>query len=167
MTLKSEFKSHETIPDWTVPFIVINLNLAAQWNYWPICQDEKKALAHYNKSIMGACGTPVKETSFNLCCQALIDHLMSDWIHWSCSNFLQHRSPKLVIGLSAAAEAIFVTGRQMNRAICEIAIKVWGQYIEERGCLGEMIYIETMFNVEFTNTTPKGLKTKEKPPLNE
>lgn len=90
MTLKSESKSHETIPDWTVPFIIINLNLAAQWKYWPICQGEKKALAHYNESVMGACGTPVKDTSFNLRWQALIDHLMSDWIHRSCPNFLQH-----------------------------------------------------------------------------
>lgn len=124
-------------------------------------------------SSMGACGTPVKDTSFNLCWQALIDHLMSNLIHWSCSNFLQHRLQTLVIGLSAAAEAIFVTGRQMHRVICEITIKVWGQYIEEeRGCLGKIIWTETTFTDEFTNTTPKGLKTKkikqtEKKPLNE
>lgn len=32
---------------------------------------------------------------------------------------------------------------------------------EERGCLGKIIWTETTFTDEFTNTTPKGLKTKK------
>lgn len=59
----------------------------------------------------------------------------------------------------------------MDTVNCEIAIKVWGQYVEEeRGCLGKIIYTESTFTEEFTDTTPKDLKTKEikqteKPPL--
>lgn len=72
-------------------------------------------------------------------------------------------------GLNAATETIFVTGRQLDRGIWVIAMKVWGEYIrEEKACLRNIIYTETSFNDELNQNHNQGkvIEQIEKPPLN-